>query len=485
MRSLRARLVFVWALALASACAVGFLLVQLYRQSADAQLARAEAAAAAACERIGDGYAYYTTGWTPHLPLGDDASLRADLTALVSLALAGARATDGGIYQTESGQEPVSLAYASPSHAPEPQGGVRARIADLNAAAAASEMGEADRIGEAANTVLLQACPLRGPLPGITGWVSVRVASIAGSSDLQAGVGMLLALVLALAGALGWLALGFGRRVQRIEAALAAADGGALPSLALTGIAELDRVVTALNVAGTRLAEAHRQSDALSARVAASERLAALGRVAAGVAHEIRNPIAAMRLRAENALAGDEARRRAALEAILQQIARLDRLIAELLTMTQRREPKPQPFDLVAFLAAAIADLRSDGVALSLDTPQALPVTLDPALLRRTLDALLDNAIRHAGAGGHVTIGAARQGDTIVINVTDSGPGVPQDLRETVFEPFVTGRADGTGLGLAIARELAGAQGGRLVLAEAGGHGAGAVFRLEMPCPRS
>jgi signal transduction histidine kinase len=477
MRSLRARLFVAWALALASACAVGFLLVQLYGQSADAQLARAEAMAARACERIGDSYAYYTTGWTPHLPVAEDASLRTDLTALVALALAGTSGTDGGIYG-ESG----SLAYASPRHAAEPSGEEHDRIAALNEVAAQSGQPEADRIGSGDKTVLLHACPLHGPLPGATAWVSVRVASIAGSSDLQAGMAVLLALVLVLAVSLGWLGLTWGRHVRRIEGALAAADGGELPPLALTGEAELDRIVAALNTAGTRLAEAHRRSDDLSARVAASERLAALGRVAAGVAHEIRNPIAAMRLRAENALAGDDARRRSALDAILQQIFRLDHLIGELLTMTQRREAQPEQIDLAVFLATVAADHRQDRVALVVDAPPTLPARLDPALLRRTLDALLDNAVRHTPDGGTVTLRAARLGDAVRIDVADTGPGIPETLRKTLFEPFVTGRADGTGLGLAIARELADAQGARLTLEPADG---GAVFRLEVPCPAS
>jgi len=485
MTSLRARLFVVWALSLASAVAVGFLLVQLYRQSADAQLSRAQAAAAGACERIGDSYAYYTAGWTPRLPAAEDAALRSDLNALVALALAGASGTDGGIYQSESGHEPLSLAYASPSHRAEPAGEERDRIAVLNAAAAQSELPEADRIGAARDTVLLQACPLRGPLPGVTAWVSVRVAAIAGSSDLRAGVGVLLALVLALAGALGWLALTFGRSVRRIEAALIEADGGELPPLALTGEAELDRIVAALNTAGQRLADAHRRSEQLSARVAATERLAALGRVSAGVAHEIRNPIAAMRLRAENALAGDDTRRRAALEAILAQIARLDRLIGELLTMTQRREAEPERLDLIPFLMGIVADYQQTDATLRLEAPPSLPAVLDPALLRRALDALLDNAFRHTPPGGAVTLRAARTRDTLVIDVADSGPGVAEKLRKTLFEPFVTGRAEGTGLGLAIARELTGAQGGRLSLADAGGNGAGAVFRLELACPGS
>jgi signal transduction histidine kinase len=488
MKSLRARLFVAWALALASACAVGFLLVQLYRHSAAAQIARAEAAAANACERIGDGYAYYTTGWTPHLPVAEDAAFRADLTAMLALSLAGSPATEGGVWQTEDGHDPVALAFAAagrPGAVEAPAGDEAARIAALNAAVAESGLPEADRIGTGAQTLLLQACPLRGPLPGVTGWAMVRVASIAGSADVQVGVAVLLALVLALAGGLGWLVLSWGRHVGRIEAALAAAVGGELPPLPLTGEAELDRIVAALNTAGHRLAEAHRRSEALSARVAASERLAALGRVAAGVAHEIRNPIAAMRLRAENALAGDDARRHTALEAILAQIQRLDRLIDELLAMTQRREPQPEPVDVAALLHDAAADHRRDGVTLRVEAPPDPPARLDPALLRRTLDALLDNAVRHTPAGGTVTLRAERASDTLRITVADTGPGIAPELARHLFEPFVTGRADGTGLGLAIARELADAQGARLTLAHPGGDGSGAAFLLEVPCRAS
>ncbi len=487
MKSLRARLFVVWALSLACACAVGFLLVQLYRQSAAAQIARAGAAAAHACERIVDGYGYYTTGWTPRLPAAEDATLQADLSAMVALALVGTPASEGGIWQSESGRDPVSLAFAGAKTPP--VGEERDRIAMLNAAAAQSGAAEAEQLGLGAQTALLQACPLRGPLPGVTGWAMVRVAALAGWSDLQAALAVLLGLVLALAGSLGWLVLTWGRHVRRIEATLADADaaGGALPPLALTGEAELDRIVAALNTAGRRLAEAHRRSEELSLRVATAERLAALGRVAAGIAHELRNPMAAMRLRAENALAGDEARRRAALEAILAQIHRLDRLIDELLTMTQRREAQPEHVDLSALLAATAEDHRQDRVAVRVQAPPALPAVLDPALLRRTLDALLDNALRHTPPGGAVTLLAERAGGLVRLSVADTGPGIAPEVRKSLFEPFVTSRADGTGLGLAIARELAEAQGGRLTLASPGGdaRGQGAIFLLEIPCPAS
>src|SRR5438093_12012604 len=106
--------------------------------------------------------------------------------------------------------------------------------------------------------------------------------------------------------------------------------------LPTTGERELDRIVTALNEAGRRLADARRQADQLARQVAAGERLAAIGRVTAGLAHEIRNPIAAMRLKAESAIAADPERKSGALSMILSQIERLDRLIGRLLSVTER-----------------------------------------------------------------------------------------------------------------------------------------------------
>ena len=256
--------------------------------------------------------------------------------------------------------------------------------------------------------------------------------------------------------------------------------------LNLTGERELDRIVAALNEAGARLAGARQRSAEMSARVAASERLAALGRVAAGIAHEIRNPIAAMRLKAENALAGDDTRRRVALHTILGQIARLDRLIAELLAMTQRRDPVASRVDVAQFLADCALEHRDAatraGVSLESETT-ALSAFFDPDLIRRALDNLILNALRHTPAGGRVTLRAEEADGLLRLSVEDTGTGVPLELCGHVFEPFVTGHADGTGLGLAIARELAEAQGGRVVLDRPGGDapGRGAIFTIELP----
>ena len=485
LKSLRARLFVVWLLSLAASCAVGVLLVQLYRQSTSAQTARAEAAIAQACERIADRYAYYTNGWTPPANATQDPGLRRDLATVVAVALSDSFGIEGGIVDAEAG--PLAFSYPTYAGTPPAPGfpdAERGRILALTQDAINADQPEGAQFS-ADTRLLLRACPLRGPLPNIAAWTMTRVAETAGLDALRGGLGVLLALVVGLSGWLTWLVLAWTRHVGRIEAALADAGAADLPRLAPTGEAELDRIIGALNTAGTRLAEARRRSAELSDRVAAAERLAALGRVAAGVAHEFRNPIAAMRLKAENALA-DPSRQPAALQAVLAQIARLDRLIGELLAMTQRREPAPAPVRLAEFLHAVAADHASDAVTLHVDAPAAT-LPLDADLLRRTLDPLLDNARRHAQDGGAVAIRATCRPGTLRIEIADSGPGVAPAVAANLFEPFVTGRADGTGLGLAIARELAQAQGGRLTLARAGGErpGEGAMFVLELPCPLS
>jgi signal transduction histidine kinase len=113
--------------------------------------------------------------------------------------------------------------------------------------------------------------------------------------------------------------------------------------------------VTALNEAGRRLSDARQQADQLARKIATGERLAAIGRVAAGVAHEIRDPIAAMRLKAENAMAGAAERKSEALSFILGQIERLDALLHRLLSVTERDQPRRECVGLDTFLDACIA----------------------------------------------------------------------------------------------------------------------------------
>jgi hypothetical protein len=231
----------------------------------------------------------------------------------------------------------------------------------------------------------------------------------------------------------------------------------------MTGERELDRIVTALNDAGRNLADARQRADELVRKVATGERLAAIGRVAAGIAHEIRNPIAAMRLRAENAMAAGLERKHEALSAILGQIERIDSLLRRLLSVTERDQPRREIVALGPFLDACIA--------AHADVAGAQRVTLehkfdrkearfDPEQMRRALDNLVLNAIYAAPAGSRIRIAAHSAADSLILSVHDQGCGPPLDIRDHLFEPFVTGRPDGTGLGLSIVREVAEAHGG-------------------------
>ena len=137
-----------------------------------------------------------------------------------------------------------------------------------------------------------------GPISGLTGWTMTRVSTGAseGYRRLVTGLGVLSVTVLGSAIWLGWVLVAWSRRIGEIEVALGGSTVGRLPTLALTGEPEFDRLIEALNASGERLKDAQQ-------RITSAERLAAVGRLTAGIAHEIRNPIAAMRLKAENALA--------------------------------------------------------------------------------------------------------------------------------------------------------------------------------------
>jgi signal transduction histidine kinase len=480
MQSLRFRLFALWVMLVVSGASTAFLLYQSYRQSANARLARSEELVARACRDIGDRYQFYVSGWNG-APVDD--RLKQELAGVVQTALAPAVGVEGGIWQQEEG----SLAYAFPSYegtGPKTDlpAAELATIREVNAEAARSGRPAAVHQQGRSQVLLVHACPLRGPLANVTGWTMTRVFTAQGPaySQLVMGLAVLAATILGAAVWLAWVLYAWSRRIASLETVLAAREQHAvdLPALPRTGEQELDRLVDALNTAGDALARER-------ARATASERLAAVGRLSAGLAHEIRNPIAAMRLRAENALAaGDEARKRGALEAILRQIARLDALLRDLLDMTQNRVPALADVELSAFLHSVIephlelAAAKSVTLAAGSSTAPRLRARFDAPQMQRALDNLILNAVQNTPRGGTIVVRALRRDASLVLQVEDDGPGVPDDLRDRLFEPFVTARPEGTGLGLALTREIARAHGGQARLATSP---RGALFEIEVP----
>ena len=475
MRSLRSRLWVLWLLTAGASVAVGLLLVQLTQSSNTAQLQRGQAVVARACDIIADRYRFYVKDWN-----GAGADLAGGtfgraLMPVLAIGLVGQSGVEGGIWSVAAGP----LAESKGLSATE-----RAVLRAANQDAADGEQPVVQRHSTPTATLLLAACPLTGPISGLTAWTTMRVQGGQGFDRLRAGIAVLLLLVVGIAGWVAWLTASWARHVRTIETLLASHGIEDLPHLPRTGERELDRIVAALNDAGGRLSQARARAAELAVQVAASERLAALGRVAAGIAHEIRNPIASMRLRAENALAGDASRHRPALQASLEQIGRVDRLITELLGMTGQRTPQTQRLDLRQFLDQRAARLqhRAEAAGIQIEIEASGDAAyFDPELIGRALDNLLANALDHTPAGGQVRVRAETRSAGLRITVTDTGPGVDPALRSRLFEPFVTGRADGTGLGLAVAREMAEAHGGSLTLSKANGAAPGARFVLDLP----
>lgn len=485
-RSLRARLFALWVLLLASAAATGYLLFEFYSQSADVQVGQAEVAVARACREIADRTAFVTGAMAATRAV--DAGLRADLSDAVNVALARSPGVEGGIWTAAEG----SVAYAYPTYegtGPKTDLPVAERdsIAQINADALRTERPAALRRPSRTQALLLQACPLRGPIAGATAWTMARIQTDHGPAyrQLLAGFAFLAVTVLGSALFLGRFLYGFSGHIARLKAQLATPRSGPgdLPDLAPTGEPELDRLVEALNAAGARLREAQ-------GRAVAAEKLAAVGRLSASVAHEIRNPLSAMRLKAENALAStDPARARGAIAAVLEQVARIDGLLSDLLGLTQARPPARAPADVAGLLEASARlheDLaREQSVRLAVETdglPSGVPVSIDAGQIARALDNLVLNALQHVPEGGLVRLAAARTvgagGARLLLTVSDTGPGVPAAIRAQPFEPFATGRPDGTGLGLAIVREIARAHDGEVRLVEST---VGATFEIDLP----
>jgi len=213
-------------------------------------------------------------------------------------------------------------------------------------------------------------------------------------------------------------------------------------------------------------------------------KLAALGRLTANMAHEIRNPLAAISHAAEllKEDAGEDAVRARLTRIIGENTGRLNRLVTDVLELGGRDKTRPEPILLETFFAGFVEELLlsepGQAAAVQLDCEPGLTLVFDRAHLGRVLSNLVGNALRYAsGSPGSVILGARQSafGRQVELWVADDGPGIEPTVRGHVFEPFFTTRGNGTGLGLYIARELCEANGAVLNLQESG---AGTRFRI-------
>ena len=223
-----------------------------------------------------------------------------------------------------------------------------------------------------------------------------------------------------------------------------------------------------------------------------SRQLAAIGRMAAGVAHEVRNPLGVIRtsarMVAEDLEEGSEARRAA--DFISEEVDRLDVFVAKLLDFSKPLDADRRPVDVAEVIDRALASVggRTEDKELTTEVQVSDGADTefpgDPDLLYQLFAGLLDNAVEAVESGGHIQLTIANDGEDVIVEVADDGPGISPDARGRLFEPFFTTRTDGTGLGLVMARKIADVHGGSLDYVAGAGLGddsAGARFRLRLP----
>jgi signal transduction histidine kinase len=252
--------------------------------------------------------------------------------------------------------------------------------------------------------------------------------------------------------------------------------------------AEVERLNAELTGTLTRLQGAQ-------AELVVAERMATVGKLSLKVAHEVRNPIAAIELNAE--LVGDLVKERGGADmeeaatlvtAIREQVNALDAITEEYLAFA--RFPRPQyDEDSVNEMVAALVEFvrpvaARQGSTVEATTDQTVPpMAIDRTLLRQSILNLVKNGLEALGRGGKLTVSTRRVNDHVEIAIQDTGTGIASDVGKRLFEQFFTTKPQGTGLGLYISRQIIEQHGGTLRWESA--PGAGTTFTATLPIKRT
>ncbi len=284
----------------------------------------------------------------------------------------------------------------------------------------------------------------------------------------------------------------------------ASPDTGLLPIILVTARRHLDRMVEGFDAGASdyiakpfhprellaRL-EAHLVARRMLHEIAHRERLVSLGVLAASVAHQVRNPLSALK---NTAIAlqrkippeatPDAIRSTSPMFALIAEcIERIEKYTQDLLDLSRIERPDGGDFQPAKGLESAVRLLSTKlppDVKIAVDVDPAVELSGRPGEMNYVFMNLIDNALRAVGSSGRVEVRAGRESDDFIFEVADSGPGVPEDRRRWIFEPFATTRStDGTGLGLYIARKVVIDHGGDISVSTSSL--GGALFRVRIP----
>ena len=224
---------------------------------------------------------------------------------------------------------------------------------------------------------------------------------------------------------------------------------------------------------------------ALEREIQHQEKLAAIGQLAATVAHEIRNPITGAKCllqQVESELSGS-AQGTEYVQLALEDLARVERSVSQLLSFARKEEFHFTEQDVVDVVRTTLnrftEHAQNGAVAFRLDGAASVPATIDEEKFRRILVNLLTNALDAVNSDGLVTVSVQALGPDVEIRVSDNGRGLSSEEQERIFEPFFTTKEKGTGLGLAIAKKIVEGHGGRMTVSSTLGQGAS--FTVTLP----
>jgi signal transduction histidine kinase len=314
--------------------------------------------------------------------------------------------------------------------------------------------------------------------------------------ERRTGVAIILMPVVAIA--VGLIATGLAARSLRpvrtlIEGVSRIRRGDYAANIGVEGEDEIAVLAREFDAMAKALREREAQLQQKQQELIRAERLAAVGRVSAQVAHEIRNPLSSIGLNVEmlqdqlgeshfdSAAEAKEARD--LLASVMREVDRLTEITEDYLRLARLPTPAKRPEDLKKILEEVLGFAREEleraGVKIVSELSDGIPISAGEGQLRQVFLNLIRNAREAMPAGGTLTVRAAPTSALIEVRVSDTGTGIPPEVREKLFEPFFTTKPGGTGLGLSLSRQIVEAHGGRIDVDSAPSRGT--TFLLEFP----
>jgi signal transduction histidine kinase len=422
------------------------------------------------------------------------------LTSVSRMVLQNVDGVEGGFYAL-AGDMLVGYSFPTRSAVVENSGredipaAERPMLAEVARDAASSHVPSERVLATGGNVTLIDALPLRiGQRYVGSAWAMKRLPGIPGANRFRTyliavglGIAAFACVILTLL-----VVRGLQSGVRKIEGGLKSLEHNLASQIPIDGDPdEIRQIARAINRLGTTLKGKMESEKQIEDRLRHAERLAALGRLIAGVAHEVRNPLATIRLRVQMCQDSENPDVRNSCGVALQEIERLNGMVNRLLSFSRPVHLHPEPTNLNGLVEQRLDNFseraqRSGIKFITKFGPNPSAVRVDQNRMAQVFDNVIQNAIEAMSETGgtlcvNVTCEATKpeNGREACVEFNDTGGGISSDVVSRVFDPFFTTKSSGTGLGLSICHELVQAHGGEINIASA--EGCGTTVRILLP----